>query len=125
MVASSVRGMTITIGMITIDTADPRRLAEFWTKALGTAVQHDWGEFLMLAPAGGPGGFQLGLQRVDDPTPGKNRVHFDAHVPDRVAEVRRLVALGATEVAEHTVPGLTWTVLADPDGNQFCVGQEG
>ncbi len=116
--------MTITIGMITIDTVDPHRLADFWTKALGTSIQHDWGEFLILAAAteGGP---QLGLQRVDEPTPGKNRVHFDAHVADRAAEVARLVGLGATELAEHTVPGLTWTVLADPDGNQFCVGQSG
>ena len=124
MVRSSVPGMTISIGMITIDTTDPRRLAEFWTEALGAEVKHDWGEFLVLAPAG-EGGLQLGLQRVEDPTPGKNRVHFDAHVPDRVAEVARLVGLGATEVAEHTVPGLTWTVLADPDGNRFCVGQPG
>ncbi|GAB2985599.1 VOC family protein [Saccharothrix stipae] len=116
--------MTFTIGMITIDTADVHRLADFWTKALGTSVQHDWGEFLILAPVG-EGGLQLGLQRVDDPTPGKNRVHFDTHVEDRAGEVARLVGLGATEIAEHTVPGLTWTVLADPDGNQFCVGQVG
>ncbi|MFD1149963.1 VOC family protein [Saccharothrix hoggarensis] len=117
--------MTFTIGMITFDTIDPHRLADFWTKALGTSIQHDWGgEFLMLAPAAGTT-LQVGLQKVEAPTPGKNRVHFDAHVEDRVAEVARLVALGATEVAEHTVPGLTWTVLADPDGNQFCVGQPG
>lgn len=116
--------MTLTIGMITIDTADPHKLAEFWTKALDTEVRHDWGEFLIIGPAV-EGGLQLGLQRADDIAPGKNRVHFDAHVPDRAAEVARLVELGATEVAEHTVPGLTWTVLADPDGNQFCVGQPG
>ncbi|ONI88401.1 glyoxalase [Saccharothrix sp. ALI-22-I] len=117
--------MTIDIAMITIDTADPRRLADFWTKALDTSIQHDWGDFLVLGPIGGDGGLQLGLQRVDDPTPGKNRMHFDSHVEDRAAEVARLVALGATEVAEHTMPGLTWTVLADPDGNQFCIAQLG
>ncbi|MEU4442082.1 VOC family protein [Actinosynnema sp. NPDC050801] len=115
--------MTFTIGMITIDTADVHRLADFWSKALGTSVQHDWGKFLVLAPTGGEGAVQLVLQEVDDPTPGKNRVHFDAHVPDRRAEVERLVGLGATEVAEHTAPGMAWTVLADPDGNQFCVAQ--
>ncbi|MEV0682047.1 VOC family protein [Actinosynnema sp. NPDC050436] len=116
--------MTLTIGMITIDTPDPHKLAEFWTGALGTDVRHDWGEFLIIGPAT-EGGLQLGLQRVEGVTPGKNRVHFDAHVADRAAEVSRLVELGATEVGEHTVPGLTWTVLADPDGNQFCVGQPG
>jgi predicted enzyme related to lactoylglutathione lyase len=116
--------MTFNIDMITIDTTDPRRLAEFWTKALEMSVQHDsGGEFVLLAAAGG-GGLRFGLQRVTDPTPGKNRMHFDAHVTDRVAEVRRLVDLGATEVAEHTIPGLTWTVLADPEGNQFCIAQE-
>lgn len=116
--------MGIDIGMITIDTRDPRRLADFWTKALGTGVQHDWGEFLVLAPAR-EGGVQLGLQQVDDPTPGKNRVHFDAHVADLDAEVERLEGLGATRVDRHTVPGLTWQVLADPDGNLFCIGQQG
>lgn len=122
--APTVSGMTLTIGMVTIDTSDPHKLAEFWTKALRTTVQHDWGEFLVLAPAS-EGAVQLGLQRVDTVAPGKNRVHFDMHVEDRPAEVLRLVELGASEVAEHTVPGLTWTVLADPDGNQFCVGQPG
>ncbi|MEU5693975.1 VOC family protein [Actinosynnema sp. NPDC020468] len=114
--------MALDIGMITIDTRDPRRLAEFWTRALGVRVEHDWGEFLVLGRAR-EGGVQLGLQQVADPVEGKNRLHFDAHVADRAAEVRRLVELGATEVAEHAVPGLRWTVLADPDGNQFCVGQ--
>jgi predicted enzyme related to lactoylglutathione lyase len=116
--------MTISLDMITIDTADPHRLADFWTKALGTSIQHDWGEFLMLAPAAG-GGLQLGLQQVPDPTPGKNRVHFDTETEDRAAEVARLVGLGATEIAEHTVSDISWTVLADPDGNQFCVRQSG
>jgi predicted enzyme related to lactoylglutathione lyase len=116
--------MTLTIGMVTIDTSDPHKLAEFWTKALRTTVQNDWGEFLVLAPAR-EGAVQLGLQRVDGVAPGKNRVHFDMHVEDRAAEVARLTELGASEIAEHTVPGLTWTVLADPDGNQFCIGQPG
>jgi predicted enzyme related to lactoylglutathione lyase len=120
----NVSPMTLTIGMVTIDTSDPHKLADFWTGALGTTVQHDWGEFLVLHPAA-EGAVQLGLQRVDTVAPGKNRVHFDMHVDDRVAEVARLVDLGASEVAEHTVPGLTWTVLADPEGNQFCVGQPG
>jgi predicted enzyme related to lactoylglutathione lyase len=116
--------MPLTIDMITIDTGDARKLAEFWTAALGTTVQNDWGEFIVLAPNTDTGP-ALGIQQVPDATPGKNRVHFDSHVPDRRAEVARLEALGATEVAVHSVPGLVWSVLADPDGNQFCVGQPG
>jgi predicted enzyme related to lactoylglutathione lyase len=114
--------MTISIGMVTIDTADAHRLADFWTKALGTSIQHDWGAFLVLAPAT-EGALQLGLQQVSDPTPGKNRLHFDTTTEDRAAEVARLVALGATEIGEHAVGDVSWTVLADPDGNQFCVRQ--
>lgn len=53
---------------------------------------------------------------------GKNPIHLDLTTTDRVGEVRRIVALGAREHEEHTVPGLTWTVLSDPEGNKFCVG---
>ncbi|GGM78539.1 glyoxalase [Lentzea pudingi] len=116
--------MPLTIDMITLDTGDARKLAEFWTAALGTTIQNDWGEFIVLAPTT-ESGVVLGIQQVPNATPGKNRVHFDSHVPDRLAEVARLVALGATEVGVHSVPGLVWSVLADPDGNQFCVGQPG
>ncbi|WIY02351.1 VOC family protein [Amycolatopsis mongoliensis] len=113
--------MAIRMGMITIDCADPRGLAEFWTAALGTTVDRDYeGEFLVLAPT--EGGLPLGLQRVPEPRAGKNRVHVDFGGDDRAAEVKRLVELGAKEVAEHEVPGLAWTVLTDPEGNVFCVG---
>ena len=120
MVAASFGGMTINQVMITIDCADPRTLATFWTAALGTTVAQDHGgEFLVLAAP--PGGLHLGLQRVPEPRAGKNRVHVDFGADDRGAEVKRLVELGAKEVGEHSVPGLAWTVLADPEGNEFCV----
>lgn len=108
------------MAMVTIDCADPRRLAEFWTAALGTTVAQDFGgEFLFLAPP--EGGLPLGLQRVPEPRAGKNRVHIDLGSEDREQEVKRLVGLGATELGEHEVPGFAWTVLADPEGNEFCV----
>ena len=114
--------MTIAMGGVTIDCSDPRGLAEFWSKALDYEVGQDYGdgEYLLLTPSGG-GGY-IGLQRVPEKRAGKNRVHIDFSTPDRTAEVERLTALGATVVAEHTVPGLTWTVLQDPEGNEFCVG---
>jgi hypothetical protein len=111
------------IVMVTIDCANPRELAGFWTQAVGAKVTQDFeGEYLILEPEGrGP---NIGLQRVDGEPIGKNRVHLDLHTEDRAAEVRRLVELGATEVEEHGMPGYAWTVLKDPAGNVFCVGAE-
>ncbi|MET8851796.1 VOC family protein [Amycolatopsis sp. NPDC004625] len=112
--------MAIHMGMITIDCANPRELAQFWTAALETTVAQDYGDFVVLAPPAG-GGLPLGLQRVPETRAAKNRVHVDFGGDDRAAEVQRLVGLGAKEVAEHEVPGLAWTVLVDPEGNEFCV----
>jgi predicted enzyme related to lactoylglutathione lyase len=110
--------------MITIDCAEPRDLAEFWTKALNTEITQDHGgAFLVLAPWGG-GSIALALQKVPEEHAGKNRVHLDMHTDDRAGDVDRLVGLGATIVDEQTLPGLAWTVLADPAGNVFCVAQE-
>jgi catechol 2,3-dioxygenase-like lactoylglutathione lyase family enzyme len=113
------------IAMVTIDCADPAKLASFWTEALGAKiVHHIEGEFMVLAP-GTEGGVSLGLQRVPEPKNGKNRVHLDLDTENREAEVRRLIGLGATQIAERKVPGYIWTVLADPEGNEFCVSSGG
>jgi hypothetical protein len=116
-----VRGMALTARMVTIDCADPGELAKFWTEAAGYEVkwQHE-NEYLILRPVSGDG-LDIGLQRVSTPKTGKNRVHIDWSAENRLASVERLVSLGATVVAEHSVPGLAWTVLTDPAGNEFCV----
>ena len=123
--------------MVTLDCADPRSLAKFWVEAAGYEVMHDFdGEYLVLKPASGasggdaspdaapapPRGLALGLQKVAEPRIGKNRAHLDWRTGDRPAEVARLVALGATVLAEREMPGFGWTVMADPEGNEFCVG---
>jgi len=113
--------MALKPGMVTIDCADPRTLAGFWTEAAGYRVASDFGVFLVLEP-GDAAGLPLGLQKVAEPRNGKNRVHIDWRTDDRVEEVARLTKLGATVLGEHEVPGLRWTVLADPEGNEFCVG---
>ncbi|MFI2705724.1 VOC family protein [Cellulosimicrobium composti] len=115
--------MALSIGMVTVDSADPRPLAEWWAHRLGgTVVDESGGWFLEVVPAPGSSAPVLGFQRVEDPTPGKNRLHLDLATTDRDADVAALVAQGATFVAEHTMPGYRWAVLADPQGNQFCVG---
>lgn len=116
--------MSLVVRHVTFDCAEPRRLAEFWRQVTGGTVSEDWDEFVSLRTPG-RGVEHLAFGRVAEPTPGKNRVHLDFATDDRGAEVRRLQDRGATVVAEHRVPGLEWTVLADPEGNQFCVAHSG
>jgi len=112
--------MALTPKMVTIDCADPQRLATFWAEATGYQVAHAWPTFVVLTPSVGEG-VALGLQQVPEPRTGKNRVHLDWHSDDRPAEVERLVKLGASVLGEQSTPGLAWTILADPEGNEFCV----
>ncbi|HEY7593170.1 MAG TPA: VOC family protein [Actinophytocola sp.] len=111
------------LSMITIDCAEPRSLAEFWTKALDLETVFDAeGWFVQLRSAADPAQPMLGLQKVPEERAGKNRVHIDFSTDDREGEITRLVGLGASRGEDHSVPGLTWTVLQDPEGNEFCVG---
>ncbi|WP_024876146.1 VOC family protein [Saccharomonospora piscinae] len=117
--------MTLVLENVTIDCADPRSLAEFWTAALDWRVTVDFeGEMLVLS-AQDESGTSLSLQRVEEFKQGKNRVHVDLTADDRGAEVARLVGLGATVRSEHEIPGIAWTVLADPEGNEFCIATHG
>ena len=112
--------MNLAVEMITFDCADPDGLAAWWAKvAEGTVNAVVPGEFVLVARPEGPA---LGFQRVEDPTPGKNRVHLDFASPDLEQEVNRLVSLGAVETGRHDFgEEFRWVVFADPDGNAFCV----
>lgn len=112
--------MALSVENITFDSTDPDRLAEWWARAVdGTINALAPGFFVTVTRQGGPG---LAFQKVDDPTPGKNRVHVDFSSADLEAEVKRLVDLGATETGRGEAgPEFHWVVFADPDGNAFCV----
>jgi hypothetical protein len=118
--------MALSIGMVTVDSADPSALSRFWASALDTTVMADHdGEFIILAPPpqGGP---LLAFQRVPEERSGKNRLHLDlgAATGARQAEVERLVQLGATVLGERGEPAtFAWTTLTDPEGNEFCIGE--
>lgn len=113
--------MTLNVGMATIDCDNPQRLAEFYSQALDMQVLGDYGEFIFLGREGAP--INIGLQKVPDSRSGKNRVHLDLRGEPRSAAAHRMVGLGATIRAEHSVPGLAWIVLTDPEGNEFCIGE--
>lgn len=111
--------MTLTLGMITIDTTDATALADWWAEQTGGEVlETNDGWFVTVQLPGGP---LLSFQRVDDPTPGKNRLHLDLGAPDLDAEVERLTGAGASVVAERQMGDFRWVTLTDPDGNEFCV----
>ena len=116
------RGMTLKVETITIDCADPDTLATWWAGVLeGTVNPVVPGEFVVV---GWPGAPNLGFQHVEDPTPGKNRIHVDFAVPDLEAEAARLTGLGATETARHSFgEEFHWVVFADPEGNAFCIAE--
>ena len=107
----------LVIRQITFDCHDPSKLATFWSSATGCRIAADYGDFVMVdsTPA-------LGFQCVENPTPGKNRVHIDVGGGQREALVERLKGLGAAELSTNEAPGLEWTVMQDPEGNEFCVG---
>ena len=113
--------MALTVGMVTIDCENPQRLAEFYSRALDMQVLGDYGEFVFLGREDAP--VAIGLQKVPEPRVGKNRVHLDLAGEPRGAAADRLVGLGATVQAEHSISGLAWIVLTDPEGNEFCIGE--
>lgn len=106
----------------TIDSDNPAPLAAFWADALGYTAVGEFGVFSPLFPAD-ENEPPINIQRVPDPKGAKSRMHLDIHVDDLAAEVERLVLLGATRVREDVVNehDHKWVVMADPDGNVFCV----
>jgi predicted enzyme related to lactoylglutathione lyase len=108
----------------TLDSDDPGTLATFWAAALGYTSVGEFGVFWPLFPADESEPV-INIQRVSEPRSGKNRMHLDIHVVDLVAEVQRLTAIGATKVSEDVITEFDnrWLVMADPDGNEFCVVQ--
>lgn len=112
---------------LVVDAADPSRLAAFWAAALGWDVTADDADEATVWPAGfdypGIAALPLVFVPVPEPKTSKNRIHLDlasASADDQDDTVRRLRDLGATpaDIGQGDVP---WVVLADPEGNEFCV----
>ncbi|MFZ3472839.1 VOC family protein [Streptomyces sp. 4.24] len=119
--------MACRISELVIDAADPERLAAFWSGVLGYVElgREDDGSIEIGPPGVGFGGPQptLVLSPRGDPRPAKLRLHIDVSATDRdqEAELERLLALGA-EPADIGQSGTeSWHVLADPEGNEFCL----
>lgn len=113
--------MTLTVGMITTDTTDAEALARWWAEQTGADVaETNDGWFVIVR--GGALPVWLAFQKVEEVTPGKNRLHLDLTASGDVdTEVERLLGAGATLVARRGDEHFRWVTLTDPQGNQFCV----
>ena len=138
--------MSIVMTAITIDCADPRTQAEFWSAALGWEIEsvevwdaeisrgekvvqsrESWSNIISAAPNAPK---RINFAKVPEGKTVKNRLHFDLKVDDLDTEVSRLVGLGASIVERRAraVDGRIdqgqdgWLVMKDPEGNEFCIG---
>jgi hypothetical protein len=109
------------LNCIVIDCKDANRAAGFWSQALeGYEVdEQPWG--ISMKSESDP---LIYFEVVPEGKTVKNRLHLNIRATDRLAEVKRLVGLGATEVETMSpVPDYTWTNMKDVEGNEFCVSQ--
>jgi catechol 2,3-dioxygenase-like lactoylglutathione lyase family enzyme len=118
--------MAARITELVLDAHDPELLARFWCEVLGYVEVGRDGEDIEIGPPGvGFGGPQptIVLSRSDEPKAGKLRLHIDVNATDRdqAQELERLFAAGARTADVGQTGAESWHVLADPEGNEFCL----
>lgn len=108
-----------------VDADDCELLARFWSQALGWRITYESsGEWAIEPPEGSPAvdvAPDILFVKVPDRKTTKNRLHLDLRPSDQGAQVRRLLDLGARRVDIGQSEDVSWVVMADPEGNEFCV----
>ena len=119
--------MALRIECLSIDAHDPAAQARWWSEALGwriTEEDGDEGEYVIAPPEGSDAGLgEILFIRVPEEKGVKNRLHLDLRPDDQAAEVARFEQLGAQRVDVGQSADVTWVVLADQEGNEFCILQ--
>lgn len=114
--------MALFVGSTVLNTTDVERSIAFWTATLGYVVRDADATFAVLTDPHRRWS-NVSLQLTEKPKTDLNRLHLDLYTADREGEVARLERLGATRVRWEYPPDADFVVLADPDGNEFCVVQ--
>lgn len=114
--------MGLYVGSTVINTTDVEAGIAFWTAALGYVVRNADPTFAVLTDPRRRWS-NVSLQLTEEPKQGRNRLHLDLYATDQPSEVARLEGLGATRAPWDYPPDADFVVLADPDGNEFCVIQ--
>jgi hypothetical protein len=113
--------VSLSVDTLTFDCHDPKLVADFWCAALGYRLDDLDEEGAVIVPTDGPGWTLLFLIVPEGKTI-KNRIHLDLRPSGSMAEeVARLQAAGATSLRRVDEGGSSWTVMADPEGNELCV----
>lgn len=124
--------MTVKLAAVTVDCEDALTVGRFWSAALGRPLDPNPSSgfaAIGMTEHRDVQGWRLGgdptwlFAKVPEGKSAKNRMHLDLAAADREAEVTRLVELGATRVTDMDEWGYQWTVMQDPEGNEFCVAQ--
>lgn len=108
------------VSTVMIDCNDIETMVSFWKELLGLEEKVRLPNYVWLGRDSEKGP-TLAFQRVPEPPQGKNRIHLDLAAEDPVAFTKRALELGGSKEADHQVGGFHWAVLADPEGNVFCV----
>lgn len=112
--------MALYIGSVVINVFEFERAKEFWTAALGYVVRTSDFDFVVLADPNRPW-VNISLQLWPEPKQGRNRLHLDLYSDNQQSEVQRLESLGAVRLDWDYPPDADYIVMADLDGNEFCV----
>ncbi len=110
------------IAAIVVDAVQPRRIADFWCEVLEWQVVDEDEGVISIAPADG-GWPTIDVVGVDEGKVVKNRLHLDLRADSEASpdELERLLRLGARRMDVGQAPDVSWVVLADPEGNEFCL----
>ncbi|MFL5766711.1 MAG: VOC family protein [Actinomycetota bacterium] len=111
------------IRFVTVDSRDPERLAEFWSRVLGVDVEERFGDGYVILSRPVDGAPRVTFQAVPEEKAGKNRMHFDLKVANIEDATRELEELGAMRTldGDFEEQGYRWRVMRDPEGNEFCI----
>ncbi len=107
------------LGGVVIDVNDFERVKSFWMQLLDVEIANELPGMVFFKPQDGTAG--VTIQQVPEAKSGKNRVHPDLEVEDLGEAERRIHELGGSTVVQNESGGFHWYVMADPDGNEFCI----